>query len=120
MLTLDAFRPEHLARFSPGEPELEWWGTVDLPAVMSEYPTVAVLRDGEPHAFLGVRPFNGAMHAWSMWSAEARAAPFALSRFLKLHAGWLLDMHGASDAVAMPTNAKECRLAEWMRFPCPS
>lgn len=120
MLTLDAFRPDYLGCFNPGEPERAWWGEFDLARIMAEYPTVTVLRDGEPHAFLGVRPLDGVMHAWTMWSAEARAAPFALSRFLKIHAGWLLEMHGAGDVAVMPTNAKECRLAQWMGFPCRS
>jgi len=111
---LDIYRPEHLETFAPGAIERELIGGLDLASMMAEYPTVTVLDGGEPYAFLGLRPFNGAMHVWSMWSAEARAHPLRLARFLKLHARWLMEMHGSADATVITTNADEARLAEWL------
>lgn len=114
MLTLEPFTPSHLDAFAPGEPERVANAGLDLPVVMAEYPTVTVLRNGEPHAFLGVRPWRGDWHAWSMWSEEARRRPMGLSRFLRLHAGWLMEAHGAPNAKVVTTNPRECRLAQWL------
>lgn len=123
MLTLEPFVPGHLAAFVPGEPEREANAGIDLPVAMAEHPTVTVLRDGIPHAFLGIRPYLGRPHVWSMWSEDARREPFGLSRFLRLHAGWLLEMYGAPDAEVVTTNPRECRLAQWLGMEgkaCPS
>ena len=112
MLTSEPFDPAHMAEFEPGAVEAEYWHAPDfnLVDIIGDHPAITVRRDGRIQCFAG--SVKGQL--WSEWSAEARARPLPLCRFLKRHLEQLLDQYGVQNPQAKCPSVNEAEIAAFL------